>query len=103
MLTRFFVTISLTYNFFQSVISMISVCLNEETTTTRLGGTSKDIYFHFHHSTTVSVALHALLSGTLEIPFMPTREKLATLKRVKTFPEIFFYLGEEKVIELFRI
>jgi len=50
-----------------------------------------------------SVALHALLSGTLEIPFMPTREKLATLKRVKTFPEIFFYLGEEKVIELFRI
>ena len=29
--------------FFQSVISMISVCLNEETTTTRLGGTSKDI------------------------------------------------------------
>ena len=39
----FFLTISLTYFFFQSVISMISVCLNEETTTTRLGGTSKDI------------------------------------------------------------
>ena len=74
--------------------------LNEETTTNSRGSELAKI---LSFSSTVSVALHALLSGTLEIPFMPTREKLATLKRVKTFPEIFFYLGEGKVIELFRI
>ena len=75
--------------FFQSVISMISVCLNEETTTTRLGGTSKDIlsfssFYYGVSSTPCSVEWNFRNS------IYADAGKIGNLKRVKTFPEIFF-------------